>query len=699
MNKPLTISLSHAEDRQAASLFIRLMDLWHDKEVVLIHQGEGDVVVSRCANLPEEGFRIVSDGKKVAISGCDTRGVAYGLGEIVQRYANGAFPVTDEKQSPRTSYRGIHLYLPAPEDVEAFYQLIDMMVLSKHNILMLETAGGMEYKRHPEINEGWVRFCQQVENFPGGTNGFQGSSTAHWKNSTHTELAGGSFLSQDIVRSFVTYGRAYGFEVMPEIQMLSHAYYITTVYPELAERKEDHYPDTVCPRNESAYQLYFELAEETLEVFQSSIVSIGHDEIWTMGFCDECKKYTGHELLAYEINRLHEFYSARGIRMAMWSDRLIDLENIFTKKPYGGVESVANDQYGRPWHIPAMSGASKLIPKDVLWLDWMYGWNWHTQDQAGEMGFQLVFGNFHGEWMRGIERRFKENVLGGKTSSWCRADEWTLGHDSILGDIWYGGKILWDSCHDENNYDKYHAQMRREMPLLQELLQDRQSVRASYRPCNLDGVSALYIGESDTYICKAADLPTTPFFNTLREKLPETFGGQLLGEKFLTIPVGDTAKRLVFIHSTRGNREQKLSYNIPITEWSPVVYSIRYADGVTLFAQAYFGTDIGNIKMKMGRSLNLQGVTPEDRYGWGNDESAMTDTPLYIPSDLWQSSLMYSALPFYTGDSTLYIMEWVNPRPEVEIEQIFAVNTSSDSIAAGSIEEQAILYCVASTCC
>jgi hypothetical protein len=620
-------------------------------------------------------------------------GVAYGMAELARLTKRNddtiCFPIIDDTDSPAMPFRGIHLYMPGADDVEGFYRLIDMMVLLRYNTLILEVGGGMEYKNHPEINIGWERFCKEIYAFANGPEAFQGSDT-YWKDSTHTEIGGGSFLPQHTVRGIVQYAKAYGLNVVPELQMFSHAYYITTVYPEYAERTDDHYPDTVCPLCQDAYQLYFRLAQEVLEVFAPTMVSIGHDEIWTMGFCDKCKEKTGHELLAYEVNRLHEYYEARGVKIAMWCEKLQNVTSYFTGEQFGGVEKDIENAFGRKWHIPATYEAMQKIPKDILLLDWLYGYSWDSQNQAGENGFRQIFGNFHGEWTRGWDRRkASSNLIGGETSSWCRSHEFTLGHDNILGDFWYSSLMLWDKAYDESKYESHHKVMRYELPRLREVLQDRPSLMRSMRPKN---ATLLYTADCKScYTLKTSDLPEIPVFAAIKQMLPAQISGAPAGESIIQIPVASKLSRLLIVHSALCNIPQKMSYCHNFKDQSPIIYAVRYVDGETTFIHARFGIEIGNIAMKAGRKLNYRGQTPEDPGGFDTDPKTCSDPPLYILNHQWQNSLIYSAAPFESGENCLYMMEWINPKPDTSVEKIYAVNT------ANSKEEQGLIFLVVSS--
>jgi hypothetical protein len=300
-------------------------------------------------------------------------------------------------------------------------------------------------------------------------------------------------------------------------------------------------------------------------------------------------------------------------------------------------------------------------------------------------GFKQIFGNFHGEWTRGWDRRRASPcVIGGETSSWCRSDEYTLGHDGIIGDFWFSALVLWDKKYDENQYEKYHAAMRRELPRIRELLTDRPSLTGSLKPKQAKLLYAAPPGGK--YKIRREDLPDLPVFDQLT--LPDETSGKLLGESETFFNADMKADRLLFVHTSLAERRLSLSYNFE-SDWCPVIYAVRYNDGETVFINARFGDEIGNIKMKSGRHLNYRGVTPEDGGGYDTNPEECPDPPLYILNDLMQNALIYSASPFYAGDYCLYIQEWINPRPDIAIEKIYAINV------AQSKSDQALLYFVA----
>ena len=55
--------------------------------------------------------------------------------------------------------RGVKLMLPPPDGLEPFFTFLEMAAGFGFNTIMLEIGGAMEYKTHPEINEGWIEYA------------------------------------------------------------------------------------------------------------------------------------------------------------------------------------------------------------------------------------------------------------------------------------------------------------------------------------------------------------------------------------------------------------------------------------------------------------------------------------------------------------------------------------------------------------
>ena len=102
-------------------------------------------------------------------------------------------------------------------DVDFFKRWLDHLASFKMNTLLLELGGGMEFKRHPKVNRAWKKFCRDAAKYDLNkdpdrknkrhpahrvTTGPLALQASRYfpKDSTHTELAGGDWLTRKEVR-------------------------------------------------------------------------------------------------------------------------------------------------------------------------------------------------------------------------------------------------------------------------------------------------------------------------------------------------------------------------------------------------------------------------------------------------------------------------------------------------------------------
>ena len=116
-------------------------------------------------------------------------------------------PHLEVRDWPYKPMRGAHIYMPGRDDIPFFKRLLAWLASLRYNTLFLEVGGGMRYDRHPEVNEAWARFCEEVLAYPGGPRGLQ-SSQPYPKDSTHTELGGGRLLEKSEVADLVAYANS-----------------------------------------------------------------------------------------------------------------------------------------------------------------------------------------------------------------------------------------------------------------------------------------------------------------------------------------------------------------------------------------------------------------------------------------------------------------------------------------------------------
>nr|MDD6336146.1 family 20 glycosylhydrolase [bacterium] len=403
----------------------------------------------------ENGFVIEATGDQIVLYTHSQDGMFSAAMTLAHRASEGKLENCLIWDYPLVGVRGVKVYIPDRADIPYFKKLIDMMVYFRMNTLMWEIGGAMEYKRHPEVNEGWEEYCAKTKAYPGGTEAIQDFLYPWRKNSIHNENGGGSYLTQDEIKELITYIRARNIEIIPECPSTSHCDYMLTRHRDLAEHPEDEYADTFCTSNPDSYKLLFDLLDEVIEVFQPRIINIGHDEYYSFGTCPRCRHRDPVDIFTQDVLKIYNFLKSRGVRTMFWSDKIMNVTN---RTGHGG----ANNLSYKAWNpqdeyfgmIPATWPAIYRLPKDILCLNWYWGNGAKFDKPYRDNGYQVIFGNFDGSYMRGWRARLKDNILGGIVSNWSSPNEIYMQRNCVLFEIAYDNQLYWDEKADSNRMEE-----------------------------------------------------------------------------------------------------------------------------------------------------------------------------------------------------------------------------------------------------
>ncbi|MCD9024231.1 family 20 glycosylhydrolase [Cohnella silvisoli] len=399
----------------------------------------------------EDGYVIETDEDEVRVCAASIRGLVYGAYNLQQLGEKGFLRKGIIYNVPLCSFRGLKVYLPADEDIAFFKSFIDMACYYRYNTIVIEVGGAMEYRRHPEINEGWAAYCQEMREYSGKATEVQHGSK--WeKNSIHCENGGGGWLSQATVRSLVVYCKERGLTVIPEVPCLSHCDYLLTRHPELAERKDDAYPDTFCPSNPASYALLFDVLDEVAEVFEPGTIHIGHDEFYSVGVCDECKDRDAAEIYAEDLKKIHDYLAQKGIHAMIWGDKLI---NCISKRgnTYGGSTRVIRDKEGNFMQfVPPTYKAIDRIPQDIRVMHWYWSMPREYDEDYLSRDMYMVYGNFEGPGIPEWSRRLSKGVQGASISNWSALREDYLQRNGIFFNMAYCCRMFWQEGYEKSMY-------------------------------------------------------------------------------------------------------------------------------------------------------------------------------------------------------------------------------------------------------
>ena len=406
-----------------------------------------------------ECHAVVTLDNAVVVASPTERGLLYGCFSLLSLCSGSLITRAVAFDTPVCAERGLKVFLPARGDIPFFYRLVDMLCAFKYNQLMIEIGGAMAYHRHPEINRGWEAYCAEMGEYSGKTTQIQDYTYPWYKNAIHMENGGGSYLTQGEVRALKAYCEARYIQVIPEVPSLGHCDYLMMGHMDIAERPEDPYADTYCPSNPASYELLFDVLDEVIDVFQPEIINIGHDEYYTIGVCPRCQGKSGAELFAGDVNRICDYLRARGIRTAIWGDKLLKNARVPGAGAFGGAEAVMHTPQFHPdgqvvGVMPATWQAIDLVPKDLLILHWNWNLGQQLEDEFLEKGFNIRYGNFEGYAFPNWREHIKKGIHGAMISNWSTLNERILQRNGIFFGLAYAHEMFWNADYQDSDFPR-----------------------------------------------------------------------------------------------------------------------------------------------------------------------------------------------------------------------------------------------------
>jgi len=614
-----------------------------------------------------EGYVLKVTGEGAEAVGRDRRGAQYAVATMMQlverRDRDYVLQGAEIRDWPYKPIRMVHLYVPG-EDHLAYARryLRDFLLRFKYNGIFLEVGGGVRLRNRPELAQGWRRFVEELRAI-GDTVPIYGEHCPlgpgrRFSASVHTHLGDGRYLEPDGLRLLCDWARGYDLEVVPEIQSLSHAFYLACTYPEIAELKAADFPDTYCPCNPKSYQILFDVMSAYIELMKCRSVHIGHDEWRAGGLCPICCEKDTGELFGEDVVKIASWLTERGLGVWMWGDHLVPKHNARRR----------SHDNGKVWYdYPGTEAAAEIIARNAPQIT-MLNWSWYLGETDGDrvladLDFRQIYGNFAGERFPGWPGRSAHpSVLGAEVSSWCAWDDFELGMIHYPSAV-YSANNMWSSHWPEraqaqaavaHHLPKLRDRLRRswEKPRLwsEAALPERKHVISIRQACNAPArtqgwdLSGLRFGQQERarIPCELVDPSENHgLIGVVVERLQsdETEYPHVSQP----VPVGGRYGSLIFwqVATARGGRPSHAGdgTNHPreaaeLLGW----YEIRFADGLTRCAEVRYHENVGawnegHLVLYQARE-NEAGQLPDGK-------------PLVI----WG-------------------LEWTNPRPEVEIESV-----------------------------
>lgn len=280
-----------------------------------------------------ESYQLSVTGKGISVVAPSAAGLFYGFQSLLQlaeQEADGtfSFPLIEIKDSPRFSYRGLHLDVSRHFRTKEFLKKqLDAMARYKLNRFHWHLTDGagwrLEIKRYPELTE-----QAAYRPYPNWKAWWKGGRKYCTKDAPDAD---GGYYTQEDAREIVEYARQRHITVIPEIEMPGHSEEVLAVFPHLSCSGKPYVNSEVCIGNEDTFTFLQNVLLEVMEIFPSEYIHIGGDEAnmdsWKK--CPLCQKRMKQEGLAdvkelqsYLIHRMEKFLNEHDRQLLGWDEIL-----------------------------------------------------------------------------------------------------------------------------------------------------------------------------------------------------------------------------------------------------------------------------------------------------------------------------------------------------------------------------------------
>ena len=341
------------------------------------------VVTNNNVPVKGEGFVLTVTSDGITVASRTTAGLFYGAQTLRNLIRNAATPelkccrITDW---PDFDIRGCSLHLRGIPVNKMPYikQTLDALAAMRINRVMIGLGEAFPYKNNP--------FTKRKFTYPA-----------------------------EALREIVEFARARHIEIVPGLQVWSHAEWMT-YHPDWDKMKEGDpafrlWDSACCPLNEQAREVTRMAIEEQIEFYRCSMFSVALDEIALCPFhvCSRCKKEDPKKLLADYLAFVDGILRKHGVRMLVCQDSFV---------------SSARWQYG-DWF-------RTQLPKDVGISWWSYRDKLDEKNMALFKDFRLIGVALSGKPLN-VWNMAK--LLKKYGSSDCRITRWYYSRNSLFADF------------------------------------------------------------------------------------------------------------------------------------------------------------------------------------------------------------------------------------------------------------------------
>ena len=306
------------------------------------------------SSLPPEGFSITVKKDRIDIVGGDDRGCLYGVWALLELISlnNGEPSIACGiiRDWPDIPLRGLCMnsdFVPTGnKDVSLYKRYLDAVSRSRGNFVVF-------YHKPIEV-QSWAK---------------KETSQKFWSEEEMREIAAyARFLKLDI---WTGMNSKFNKKTFPELEIVNG----TNIYN---------------PMDDRSYRFLFSLYRKLIDLYQPSHFIIGHDEIKGLNLYAEKYRISPAEILFQDIQRFHDWLSARRIKTAIWGDMFLSNQAWERDAPPANSEN-------KLLNSGATHQSLDNLPRDIVMLDWHYllKSKYKSIGFFHEKGFDVIGTSYH----------------------------------------------------------------------------------------------------------------------------------------------------------------------------------------------------------------------------------------------------------------------------------------------------------------
>jgi hexosaminidase len=289
---------------------------------------------SNLTDMQDEEYILEISSRSITMSATQEAGLFYGIQTLRQLLSAAEkqgrewkIPAVFIQDKPRYEWRGMHLDVARHMfPLDFIKQYVDLLALHKFNTfhwhLTDDQGWRIEIKHYPKLTEvGSQRTATPLPSDP---------------NQMVPETYKG-YYTQEEIKEIVAYARKRCINIVPEIDFPGHTTAALASYPHLGCTEGPYKvrtswgiaKDILCAGKEEVYAFVRNVLDEVMELFPSSYIHIGGDEVpkdrWEQ--CPHCqsmiKKHNLEDengLQTYFVKRIHHYLHQKGRKLIGWDE-------------------------------------------------------------------------------------------------------------------------------------------------------------------------------------------------------------------------------------------------------------------------------------------------------------------------------------------------------------------------------------------